>query len=225
MSSRNSKNPLSDQELDTFFKHQLEHNAIPPSEDNWTSIRRKTTLSAVFRSLRSSKLSYVAAVALLLLTAVQFSNFNNSTPPQIASHQTPHITPIGSADISTCEQKENTFVMDISSTSEIFEDEQIIRKEIIDKEIDAYLAFLLSDDEFENAIDSAGVAHGLAKADQLPIDELFTEIPELPKAKVYTILTPLAKRITLPHRFVESEKAVEDYLAHYEKNQRKLIQY
>lgn len=225
MSTHKPNNPISDEEFDGFVKNLLEGNNIQPPASNWKSVRRKTIVPSIFKTLKQSSFLYAAATVLLIFSLFKFSNFDHFNSAKPLAQQAPIAAPIQSAYVSTCEQKENTFVMDISSTPEINEDEKIIRKEIIDKEIDDYLAFLLSDDDFEREIDSVGIAEGLAKVDQLPIDEMFTNIPDLPKAKVYTILTPLAKRITLPHRFVESEKAVEDYLAHYEKNQRKLMQY
>jgi len=212
------KEQMDDQDFDQFFKSKLEHNEVTPTPTNWDKINRWSPFAFVY-SFSKSNISKVAATLLFLLTAsTLFYNLpSNKQSDPIANviSELPaqeKVTP----PIALEEIEKTDFVLDI-------EDEKIdedVRKEIIEKEIDDYLAFLFEDeDEFADKVDSVEISKSLELATQLPIQEMFAYIPELPDQEEFTILAPLETKITLPHRFVEIGEKVEDYLLIYENNQ------
>lgn len=211
---QNSK--IDDRDFDHFFKSNLENYEVQPSQDNWTQIKRWSFLGT-FYSIQKKKVLQVAATTLIALTLSLLLYQYSTEVHQIAIFQPSITSPIVvEAELpQVIEQAPTDFVLDI-------EDEPIdedVRKEIIEKELDDYLAFLFEDeDEFADSIDSIEISKSLMPAEQLPIDEMFAVIPDLPNSEEITILAPLETRITLPHRFVAEGENIEDYLLLYEIN-------
>lgn len=220
MKTKNKK-PLSDEEFDVFFKNQLEDHSIQPSPSNWKSIRRWSGFLFLKKVETSTLLAYAAAISLFIICGLYFFAVPTEDIAFSKVAEASSETPVESAiDLSTSEKNTPSFVLDIPIEDIAEQPEEVVREIIIETAIEDYLAFLLADeDEFAGKVDSSKIANGLALAEQLPIDEMFEQIPSLPAQKVYTIHAPLEKRITLPHRFVDNESEVQDFLAHYEKNQ------
>ncbi len=212
------KELMNDQDFDQFFKSNLAETEVTPAPSNWDKINRWSPFAFVYSFSKSNTLKVAATLLFVLSATTIYFQFQSSTQPKPIASVIPELTvqekvvPV----IAFEETKQNDFVLDI-------EDEKIdddVRKEIIEKEIDDYLAFLFEDeDEFASEIDSIEISKSLELATQLPIEEMFAFIPELLDQEEYTILAPLETKITLPHRFVEVGENVEDYLLIYESNQ------
>lgn len=219
-SNRNQENELmNDQDFDHFFKQALEHHQVQPAPEHWA----KTKKWFMFRRLINIPKAHafqIAASLLFILTATAI--YFQLPAIEKSSLQAPVVTtqsfPIEKDTLVASlpiEESSSDFVLDITPDEDL-EDEEV-RAELIEKELDDFLAFLLDDeDEFASSIDSAEISKYLEPVEQLPIDEMFAVIPILPKKEVITILAPEATQITLPHRFVKDESEIEAYLLMYD---------
>ncbi len=219
-SNKNKAEEMSDHEFDQLFKSHLEDHEVTPNSSNWKRINQWTGFS-IFYSFSKYNLLKIAATLLLLITAGSFyfqyqNQINSSTIAQTEVKKIDE-APVEVEEVQVLPVEEKEFVFDFKKD----ETDKELKKELIDKKLDDYLAFLLEDeDEFASIIDSSEISKSLAPVEQLPIDEMFAYIPSLPKQEEITILAPLETKITLPHRFVKSEKEIEDFLTIYESNKR-----
>jgi len=209
---------VSDQDFDLFFRTALEDHKVEPNPTNWKSLQQWGAIT-FFLGISKSKVFQIAATVLFIVLATSLiGRFNQEIISKdlaieavepVVEQETP--TPL--PPVSDAEPQD--FVLDIEDE----ELDQDVRKEIIETELDEYLAFLLNDEhEFAEQIDSAEISKYLEPVKQLPIDEMFAHIPDLEQEEI-TILAPLETKITLPHRFIEHEEDIEIYLLLYEINE------
>ena len=210
---------MSDQDFDHFFKSQLENNEVMPDDSNWIKIRKWSPFGPLFTLFKSRGIR-VAATLLFLLTATyvffEYRNQHSSSALIAEIQSTSKLIIQDSSSNEMAEMVSSDFVLDIKPQKE----ETDIRDQLIEKELDEYLAFLLEDhDEFAGIVDSNLLLKCLEPVEQLPIDEMFAYIPKLTDQEEFTIMAPLETKITLPHRFVAEDENIEEYLLLYEINQ------